>query len=763
MGQLGTDPIAIVEGLVRILGVQANWKRVNRFATRRISTLLLFLTLDVLLFVPTGFAVGAQSSAKNVLVIFSTFERDHRPLELIEAAVRARVPGQINFYSAFMDHHRFEDDPSYRDMLAETLRMEYKQTKLDVVIASGIQALQLATQYREKVFPGVPIVFFGLSASELKEVKLVPEMTGVTTSPGLRETIDLALRLDPDATAVAVIDATPGFWWQVAHAELLRQKDKVREIDILGPPSPQMLEKIAVLPSHTVILFQLAPGSSVEPAVTAYDILNAAAQYLPTYSAWADLCLNHGCIGGAYYAWESNDLLAGDMGGRVLAGERAQNIPIVDTTNPQVKVDWRALQRWHIPNSALPPGSMVLYHPPTLWEQYRRYVVAVIAVIVALLLLIIGLLWERSRKQKAVARLRESEKRFRVMADTTPSLVWMCDREGRMTYFNESRIEFTGSHPSEYSGDLWTEFIHPDDLKNVLDTVSQGLKTRHRFSMEYRLRRSDGAYRWMLDVAVPRVNGDATFAGFIGSGTDTTDQKLAQQALEKVSGQLIEAQEKERGRIARDLHDDICQRLALLAMEIARANRSANESSEKQRLQEIRKRCSEIARDVQSLSHQLHSSKLDYLGVVAAIRGFCEEFSRQHEVSVEITDAGVPHPLPKDISLCLFRVAQEALHNAVKYSGVDRFTVEIVGMADCVQLVVCDTGAGFDVEATKRNRGLGLVSMQERVHLVHGSFSVESKPGQGTKVLVVVPVIAENGWSPEDRESNVPASLGETA
>ena len=139
----------------------------------------------------------------------------------------------------------------------------------------------------------------------------------------------------------------------------------------------------------------------------------------------------------------------------------------------------------------------------------------------------------------------------------------------------------------------WAEYIHPDDLKNLLDTVSQALKTQRRFSMEYRLRRSDGVYRWMLDVAAPRVNGDGSFAGFIGSATDTTDQKLAQQALEKVSGQLIEAQEKERGRIARDLHDDICQRLALLSMEISQANRSADGSAEttKQRLQEIQKHC----------------------------------------------------------------------------------------------------------------------------------------------------------------------------
>jgi len=222
-----------------------------------------------------------------------------------------------------------------------------------------------------------------------------------------------------------------------------------------------------------------------------------------------------------------------------------------------------------------------------------------------------------------------------------------------------------------------------------------------------------------------------------------TDQKLAQQALEKVSGQLIEAQENERRRIARDLHDDICQRLALLSMELDQANRSANESPDttKQRLRDIRKHCSEIAGDVQSLSHELHSARLDYLGIVAAISGFCHEFSKQHEVSIEFTDSDVPSDLPREISLCLFRVTQEALHNAVKYSGVNEYQVELTATAEEIQLGVSDAGLGFDAEVAKGNRGLGLVSMQERVHLVHGSLHVESQPGKGTKILAVVPLV----------------------
>ena len=314
-------------------------------------------------------------------------------------------------------------------------------------------------------------------------------------------------------------------------------------------------------------------------------------------------------------------------------------------------------------------------------------------------------------------------------------------------------------------GDTWITYVHPDDVEGVLRTLYAALEIKQPFSQEYRLRRSDGAHRWMFDVASPRVNGDGSFGGFIGSAIDTTDQKLAQQALEKLSGQLIEAQEQERSRIARDLHDDICQRLALLSMEIDHANRASRGYviAAEPNLENIGKHCAEIAVDVQSLSHQLHSSTLDYLGVVAAIRAFCRELSKQHQVSIEFSDSNVPMHLPRDISLCLFRIAQEALHNAMKYSGTNQFRLDLCATEEEVQLVVQDTGAGFDVEEAKKNRGLGLVSMQERVNLVHGRFSVQSKPGQGTRVFAGVPFVAENESSREAAPGEKPGSVPEVA
>jgi len=358
---------------------------------------------------------------------------------------------------------------------------------------------------------------------------------------------------------------------------------------------------------------------------------------------------------------------------------------------------------------------------------------------------IIALLWQRSRNRKSDLRLLESEKRFRLLADSTPAMVWMCDREGTVTYLNERRITFTGRNPTTGFGDAWSTFIHPDDVKNVLQTNSLALERQKAFSKEYRLRRRDGVYRWMLDVATPRTNEDGVFIGFIGSAIDITDQKVAREALEKIGGKLIEAQEEERSRIARELHDDICQRLALLSMELEQVNRESNGSGRPSNstIAEIRQHCAEIASDVQALSHRLHSSKLEYLGIAAAIRGFCREYSQQHQVSVDFNEENVPRFLPREISLSLFRVTQEALQNALKHSGANQFSVDLRGTLDEIQLEISDKGSGFDVEKAKGANGLGLISMQERVNLVRGFFTVRSGINRGTRVLVRVPLVAE--------------------
>jgi signal transduction histidine kinase len=265
--------------------------------------------------------------------------------------------------------------------------------------------------------------------------------------------------------------------------------------------------------------------------------------------------------------------------------------------------------------------------------------------------------------------------------------------------------------------------------------------------MEYRLRRHDGEYRWIDDTGVPIVSPDGSFAGYIGSCVDITDRKTAEEALHGVSGKLIEAQEKERKRIARELHDDISQRLAMLAIEIQQLKCVPDLSPVQlsERCEALFKCTTEISLDVEVLSHGLHSSRLECLGLVPAMKGFCEELAKRQKVAVDFAASNVPRSLLPDAALGLFRVLQEALQNAVKHSGVLRFDVRLMGVPGGIQLTVRDSGKGFDPESALSGRGLGLVSMRERANLLKGTISIVSRPNFGTEITVRIPLVAEGG------------------
>jgi len=214
------------------------------------------------------------------------------------------------------------------------------------------------------------------------------------------------------------------------------------------------------------------------------------------------------------------------------------------------------------------------------------------------------------------------------------------------------------------------------------------------------------------------------------------ERERHQKALSNVSRKLIEAHEEERTWVARELHDDFNQRVAMLFADLESLERrlSGSDVQARTHAEEIKKQIRDLGSDIQALSHRLHSSKLEYLGLVAACNGFCRELSERHVVEVEFYSENVPKNLPSEISLCLFRVLQEALQNAVKYSGVRKFLVSLKTAFNEVQLSVHDSGCGFDPEKAISGHGLGLTSMKERMKLVDGRLSIESKLEHGTTI-----------------------------
>jgi PAS domain S-box-containing protein len=346
-----------------------------------------------------------------------------------------------------------------------------------------------------------------------------------------------------------------------------------------------------------------------------------------------------------------------------------------------------------------------------------------------------------TERQQAEAALRESEERFRHVANAAPVLIWMSGPDKLSTYFNQPWLDFTGRLLQSELRDGWAEGVYPDDLDACLRTYAGAFARREPFEMEYRLRRNDGEYRWVFNRGVPRFNPDGSFAGYIGSCIDVTDRKLAQESLSDMSCKLIEAQEQERTWIARELHDDINQRITLVLVNLERLQGDSSPLAPAitQRLVEIKENLSSLASDVQALSHRLHSSKLEYLGLVTAAGSFCRELSEEHGVEIAFHSESIPKQLPREIALCFFRVLQEGLQNALKHSGSKHFEVWLKGSLDEIELTVHDSGTGFDFEEAIRGHGLGLTSMKERLKLVRGRLSIESSLAQGTTIHATVP------------------------
>jgi signal transduction histidine kinase len=223
------------------------------------------------------------------------------------------------------------------------------------------------------------------------------------------------------------------------------------------------------------------------------------------------------------------------------------------------------------------------------------------------------------------------------------------------------------------------------------------------------------------------------------------DRRLAGEQLARLSRKLIEAQEEERKRIARDVHDDYSQRLALLAIDVENLGQKVGASSQgtKQELLKFYERISELCTDMHSLSHQLHSSTLESLGLVAGIRAFCGEFTETEHVQVDFTHENVPRSIPGDVALCLFRIVQEGLRNVKRHSGAEKAHVRIEWFDGSLHLTVSDHGKGFDVGSPPVGSGIGIWSMQERLRLLGGRLHIQSHLMQGTTIDASLPLKVE--------------------
>jgi PAS domain S-box-containing protein len=342
---------------------------------------------------------------------------------------------------------------------------------------------------------------------------------------------------------------------------------------------------------------------------------------------------------------------------------------------------------------------------------------------------------DRKRSEES---LRESEQRFRLAAQTGKMYSFDWDVTTDVVVRSPERVKVLGAkEPLRFSHQQFVGTIYPDDRPAFIASIAGLTPERPAAEVIFRVRSSDGALVWLKSSGHGFFSADKLMR-VIGMVADITDLKRAEESLADMTRKLIRAQEQERARIGRDLHDDINQRLAMLSVELEQL--TENPAEWQDRVQEFRNRMAEISNDVQALSHDLHSSKLEYLGVIAGIRSWCKEFSQRRKMEIDFS-SDISSAVPAEVGLSLLRVVQEASNNAMKHSGVRQIEVQLREEAHEIRLVVTDAGRGFDLEESTQGKGLGLTSMRERVRLMNGTIAIHSKPTAGTTIDVRVPLV----------------------
>jgi len=356
------------------------------------------------------------------------------------------------------------------------------------------------------------------------------------------------------------------------------------------------------------------------------------------------------------------------------------------------------------------------------------------------ILIVVRDITERNNADRA---LRESEVRYRHLIESTNAIPWEADaKTWRFTYVGPQAEELLG-YPREqwFEEDFWVDHLHPSDRKWAPDYCLNASRDSDHYEFEYRMIDGGGRAVWLHDIVnVVRENGEpVALRGFL---IEIGERKRVEQTVQNLSARLISAHEDERRRIARELHDDFGQNMAILTvdLELFRDQLSNPEKSLSDFLESQVRHTKNISSKLQSLSRNLHPSILQHVGVVSAVLSLTEELSDRHDIDIELRHDGISRALPTDVSLCLYRITQEALRNVIKHSGAQSALVELEQTESEVRLRISDAGKGFDPRSDRFNHGLGLLSMRERLRVFDGTFAIKQMDPIGTQIDVQVPL-----------------------
>jgi len=570
---------------------------------------------------------SAWADQKTVLVLYGTRMEtriaalgDRELPRLLEHGLGERV----SYQSEYLDLGRFTD-ARYRSVLTDFLRLKYLGQQFDLVIAMNEIVLDFLVSKRAELFPSAPIVFF----SDTPIDRPPSNTTGIVSETDFAPSLALAATLQPTIRRVYVVagaDVRDKAFETRARAQFRAFEPRLAITYLSGLPTPELRSRLSALPDDAVIYYLLVNRDGAGEQFLPLEYLENISEVAnaPIYS-WVDSAIGQGIVGGRLKSQRQQVAAVAELSVRVLRGEDPDSIPTASPDLQENVVDWQQLRRWGISESRLPADTLVMFKTASVWERYKTYVLAALALMLAQTVLLTALLAQRAQRRQAEEQVRGSQLKLQTSYD---------------------RIRTLGRR-------------------------------------------------------------------------------------------LLDAQDTERSRIARELHDDISQQLALLATDLEFL-RTAPADDRTDLMEQAADRTQTVARSVHDLAYRLYPAKLTLIGLVPALRALQREMERS-VIVVNFVDENVPQTLPQDVTLCVFRVVQEALQNALKYSSAREVSLSLDGSPDRLTIRLADDGVGFDVGAAW-GKGLGLISMRERLEALNGRLEIYSTPAAGTRLVMTVPL-----------------------
>jgi PAS domain S-box-containing protein len=367
----------------------------------------------------------------------------------------------------------------------------------------------------------------------------------------------------------------------------------------------------------------------------------------------------------------------------------------------------------------------------------------------------IGMAEDFTQRKHAEELLSQSEELNRRILDSSSECIMVLDLDGMVRYINAGgikglEIRDLDNFLNKPMVNLWYGAERQGAIEAIARALGGGKGTFSGYCPTL-----TGISKWWDVVLTPINDAGGNVVQLLSISRDITQRKCAEEALvvseealresygriEYLAGRLLVAQEEERKHIARELHDDLNQQVAALALGLGKLERQLRTADLpiRNQLEKLEDRVTRLSEQIRRLSHKLHSSTLEHVGIEAALKLYCNEFAELQGIPVNLKIKGNIEPMPTDSALCLYRVAQESLGNIVKHSGARSAEIVMTGTSESIELCITDEGRGFNREEVKGRPGLGLVSIEERVKLLRGSFEVNSKPGMGTELRVSIP------------------------